>query len=239
MGGLIILAWLTLWLWGQSPYGRLLNHDELSGPDLSNGLVVLVIVVGWILMIVAMMLPTSLPLVALFHRLTRQRGPGAADGSGDRWVSQHVDRLWRGRPCRRRTPARGHSTERLAGSTCLGYWRGHLNASRPVSVRAPEICLPRQVPLPLGFITEHWRGSQERAQAFRLGVHHGLFCIGCCWSLMLLMFTVGIGNLGWMLVLGAVMAIEKNLPWGRRVSAPLGVGLVCWGLVLGLAAVLT
>ena len=77
MGGLIALAWLTLWLWGQSPYGRLLNHDELSGADLGNGLVVLVIVVGWTLMVVAMMLPTSLPLVALFHRLTRQR-PGPA-----------------------------------------------------------------------------------------------------------------------------------------------------------------
>ena len=73
MGGLIALAWLTLWLWGQSPYGRLLNHDELSAADLDHGLVVLVIVVGWTLMIVAMMLPTSLPLVALFYRLTRQR----------------------------------------------------------------------------------------------------------------------------------------------------------------------
>src|SRR5215475_3372891 len=73
MGGLIALAWLTLWLWGQSPYGRLLNHDELSRADLSDGLVVLVIVVGWTLMVVAMMLPTSLPLVALFYRLTRQR----------------------------------------------------------------------------------------------------------------------------------------------------------------------
>jgi hypothetical protein len=41
MSGLIALAWLTLWLWGQSPYGRLLNHDELSGADLDSGLVVL------------------------------------------------------------------------------------------------------------------------------------------------------------------------------------------------------
>jgi predicted metal-binding membrane protein len=91
---------------------------------------------------------------------------------------------------------------------------------------------------PLSFITEHWRGNQERTQAFRLGMRHGLFCIGCCWSLMLLMFAVGVGNLGWMLVLGALMAIEKNLPWGRRVSAPLGVVLLCWGLALGLEAVL-
>ena len=91
---------------------------------------------------------------------------------------------------------------------------------------------------PLGFITEHWHGSHERIHAFRLGVRHGLFCIGCCWSLMLLMFAVGVGNLGWMLVLGALMAIEKNLPWGRRFSAPLGVVLLCWGLSLGLEAML-
>ena len=58
--------------------------------------------------------------------------------------------------------------------------------------------------------------------ALRLGVHHGLFCIGCCWSLMLLMFAIGVGNLGWMFALGAVMAIEKNAPWGRRLSVPLG-----------------
>jgi predicted metal-binding membrane protein len=66
----------------------------------------------------------------------------------------------------------------------------------------------------------------------RLGVHHGLFCVGCCWSLMLLMFAVGVGNLGWMLLLGAVMAAEKNLPWDRRLSAPLGRALLVWGAVM-------
>jgi predicted metal-binding membrane protein len=47
---------------------------------------------------------------------------------------------------------------------------------------------------------------------------------------MLLMFAVGIGNLGWMLALGAIMAIEKNMPWGRRISAPLGFGLIAAGV---------
>jgi predicted metal-binding membrane protein len=46
---------------------------------------------------------------------------------------------------------------------------------------------------------------------------------------MLLMFVVGMGNLGWMLVLAAIMAAEKNLPWGRRLRTPLGVSLVIWG----------
>ncbi len=49
---------------------------------------------------------------------------------------------------------------------------------------------------------------------------------------MLLMFAVGTGNVGWMMGLGAVMAIEKNVSWGRRLSAPLGVGLLAWGLAI-------
>jgi predicted metal-binding membrane protein len=82
---------------------------------------------------------------------------------------------------------------------------------------------------PYSFITGHWQGGREKTRSFVLGAHHGVFCVGCCWSLMLLMFVVGIGNLGWMLALGAVMAIEKNMPWGRRISAPLGVGLIAAG----------
>ncbi len=69
-------------------------------------------------------------------------------------------------------------------------------------------------------------------QAFILGIHHGIFCIGCCWALMLLMFAVGTGSIGWMLALGAVMAVEKNMPWGRKMSAPLGVALIGWGVMI-------
>ena len=85
---------------------------------------------------------------------------------------------------------------------------------------------------PLGFIAEHWRGRAPRRKALRLGLDHGAFCVGCCWALMLLMFVVGTGSLGWMLVLGAVMALEKNMPWGGRLSRPLGgVLLVAAGVL--------
>ena len=53
---------------------------------------------------------------------------------------------------------------------------------------------------------------------------------------MLLMFVVGIGNLGWMLVLGLIMATEKNHSWGRRLSAPLGGGLLTAAAMLVLLA---
>jgi predicted metal-binding membrane protein len=239
LGGLIALAWLTLWLWGRSPYGRFLDHDELSRADLGNGLVVLVIVVGWALMIVAMMLPTSLPLVALFHRLTRQRQDHAwlvgllLTGYLSMWiafgVAVHVGDGLLHAAVERSAWLEAHAWVVGVGILVLAG----LYQFTPLKYACLDKCRS-----PLSFITEHWRGSRERTEAFRLGVHHGLFCIGCCWSLMLLMFVVGVGNLGWMLVLGALMAIEKNLPWGRRVSAPLGVALLCWGFALGLEAVL-
>src|SRR5215218_8265338 len=72
MGALIALAWLALWAWGQSPYARFLSHHHLDELR-AGGRLVLVFIAGWTLMIFAMMLPTSLPLVASFHTLTRRR----------------------------------------------------------------------------------------------------------------------------------------------------------------------
>jgi predicted metal-binding membrane protein len=54
---------------------------------------------------------------------------------------------------------------------------------------------------------------------------------------MLLMFAVGAGNVAWMLALGAVMAVEKNMPWGRRLSAPLGAVLLVSGVLVVLGSV--
>jgi predicted metal-binding membrane protein len=79
---------------------------------------------------------------------------------------------------------------------------------------------------------QHWHGVRHGLNAFLLGAHHGLFCVGCCWALMLLMFAFGAGSLGWMLLLAAVMAVEKNVSWGRRISRPLGVALLAWAALL-------
>src|SRR6266571_9123796 len=75
---LIILAWLTLWIWNRSPYGRYLDHGRLGEIGLFNGATslvapVILYLVGWTLMTVAMMLPTTLPLLEIFRRLTARR----------------------------------------------------------------------------------------------------------------------------------------------------------------------
>ena len=90
---------------------------------------------------------------------------------------------------------------------------------------------------PLSFLTSRWRGGNESLQALRLGAEHGLFCVGCCWSLMLLMFLVSARSLVAMLVLGILMALEKNFSWGRRLSAPLGFLLLAGAAATLLAGV--
>ena len=73
LAALIVLAWLGLWIWGQSPYGRFLDHTELSLVSGYDAGLLVFFVTGWTLMVFAMMLPTSLPLIALFQTMTRDR----------------------------------------------------------------------------------------------------------------------------------------------------------------------
>jgi predicted metal-binding membrane protein len=230
LGGLIALAWISLFAWGLSPYGRFLSHEELGHVGLDDGYIVILFVAGWTLMTVAMMLPTSWPLLTLFNTITQQRHDrgrlialviagylgvwtlfGLLVHTGDRMLHEMVESsAW----LSSRAWLIGAAIFFLAGAyqfTALKY-------------RCLDKCRS-----PFAFIAETWHGVDARKEALRLGLRHGMFCLGCCWSLMLLMFAVGVGNLAWMLVLGAIMSIEKNARWGRRLSAPLGIWLIATG----------
>jgi predicted metal-binding membrane protein len=69
---------------------------------------------------------------------------------------------------------------------------------------------------PLHFVMRYWRPGP--AGAMRLGLIHGLFCVGCCWSLMLLLFVGGVMNLAWVAVLALVVFVEKLAPPAWRIS---------------------
>ena len=226
-GSLIALAgaaWLALWLWEGSPYGHYLHHGADAGP---LPLEAALFAVGWVLMIVAMMLPSSIPLVMTFGALVgRRRRPGRLvalllvgylvvwGGFGlaawvlDRGIHAAVDAL----PWLAEHPQLIISTTLLAA----GLWQ-----FSPLRDRCLEECRS-----PLGFVLNRWRGTSEQREALAMGIAHGAFCVGCCWSLMLVMFGVGLGSLSAMLMLGALTAVEKNLPSGRRMTRPLGVLLV-------------
>lgn len=244
LAALVALAWLALWAWARSPYGRYLEHGDwtASGPAavlcraVPGGAVVVPMVLyaaAWILMTTAMMLPTTLPLYATFSRVADQRpdrtrllvllGLGymtvwgafgllahGLHGALLAMLASHPAWAW-------------HSW--TIGAATIGL-AGAFQFSK-LKYRCLEKCRT-----PLSFVMEHWRGRAQAWHAYALGARHGLFCVGCCWALMLLMFALGTGSLGWMLVLAAVMAIEKNVPWGRRLSAPLGIALLSWAAAL-------
>jgi predicted metal-binding membrane protein len=232
LAALIGLAWLTLWVWGQSPYGRFLDHRALTDVTSEDLRLVVFFVGGWTLMISAMMLTTTLPLIALFRTITSDRsnkltlvgllatgylavwiGFGVLVHIADLGVHEGAEQI---RWLNSNDWVIGAGTLLLAGAYQF----------TPLKYHCLDKCRS-----PFSFIAGRWSGGNEMVQSFRLGVDHGIFCVGCCWTLMLLMFGVGAGNLGWMLVLGSVMAIEKNMPWGRKLSAPLGLVLIGSGLL--------
>jgi predicted metal-binding membrane protein len=65
-----------------------------------------------------------------------------------------------------------------------------------------------------------------------MGMHHGLFCLGCCWFLMALLFVGGVMNLYWIIGLAIYVAAEKLLPGGQRIARIVGVVLLLWGLAI-------
>ena len=239
MGTLILLAWLTLWAWEHSPYSRYLQHGlwgqttHASLSAHSHGLSAILYLVGWTLMTAAMMLPSTLPLIEIFRRLTIRKknhlqlvalviagylivwaGFGIVAHLSDWGLYQLIGRFpW------------VQSNGWVLGVGILVLAGGFQFSS--LKYRCLDKCRA-----PLSFVMQYWRGKRDQLHSFMLGIHHGIFCVGCCWALMLLMFVVGTGSIGWRLALGAVMAIEKNMPWGRKLSAPLGVALIGLGLLI-------
>jgi predicted metal-binding membrane protein len=244
MLGLVGTAWAALLLWERTPYGRYLDHGQWTDIGLAAsicralpaGEVLLpgaLYVGGWLLMIAAMMLPTVLPLLRRFDAMTAARRDRTlliallVGGYLLVWIGFGV--------AAHGLDAGLHLVARRVAWLTLNAWTLGAAVLAIAGLfqfsRLKYHCLDR-CRTPLGFIIRHWRGVSPRREAFRLGLHHGVFCVGCCWAIMLLMFVVGTGNVGWMLLLGAVMAIEKNAPWGRSLSRPLGLALIAWATVI-------
>jgi predicted metal-binding membrane protein len=228
---LVASAWALAGLatWTHQQY--LINHDYLlteSGlPPLAA---LLLFLVCWQVMTAAMMLPSSLPMVALLARASRRESHphrtmaaflagyavvwtafAAAAFLGDTLIHALVN-VW---PTLARHPwLIGATTFTVAGAFQFTAFKA----------RCLKMCRS-----PLSFFLHSYRRGV--GQAWQLGLRHGRFCLGCCWALMLVMFGIGVGSVVWMAALAGVMVIEKVLPGGQRISPLIGV------LLFGLAVV--
>jgi predicted metal-binding membrane protein len=92
-----------------------------------------------------------------------------------------------------------------------------------------DICLSK-CRTPVGFLMNSWRDGY--AGAFRMGLDHGVFCLGCCWLLFLILFPLGMMNIIVLALITALIFAEKSLPVGRHVARAAALALVLYGAVV-------
>ena len=193
---------------------------------------------AWVVMMAAMMFPSVWPTVGLYaamQRGRRDRGEAAPAGAPAAFVGGYL-LTW--------TTAGLAAFGLLIAARSLGLDRvawergGHWVAAGVIGLAAvyeltplKDACL-RRCRSPLGFLVSGWR--EGRGGALRMGAGHGGWCVGCCWALMAALFALGLMTLAWMLLVAALIATEKLLPW--RVAATGVVTAVLLGLSIAVAA---
>jgi predicted metal-binding membrane protein len=179
-------------------------------------------------MIAAMMLPTTLPMLWLFARVSSgQPRSGLLRAvfvaaylmvwTGFAVLAFVFDAALHTLAVRAGWPGE-HPAVIMGGALLLAGWFQFS--------RLKERCL-EQCRHPASFLIRWYRHGL--GPAWSLGVRHGLFCLGCCWALMLLMFAVGVAGVAWMALLTGVMLIEKTARWGKRLVPVVGLLLLLWG----------
>jgi predicted metal-binding membrane protein len=223
-----ILAWVIL-------YQQSVNTGSMGAGLAAMGLEpvsFLLFLPLWIAMRVAMMFPAVAPVVSLFAVLSAKRRT-AGQKAAPTWI----------------LVAGYLSTWTLFGVLAyllslivpaLGMMAAGLRVDSPVAAGIvltlaglyqltplKQVCL-HHCRSPIIMFLNGWR--EGRFGAFRMGITHGAYCVGCCWGLMLVLFAVGLMNLGWMVVLAIAIFLEKVLRHGSLLSRVTAVALVLFGV---------
>jgi predicted metal-binding membrane protein len=200
----------------------------------------IVVFLMWAVMMVAMMLPSAAPVTLLVASIARKRREAGGDPGlstapfvvgylGVWFVFAATVTLvqWR-------LDAAGLLSDTMALASVVVSGGVFILAGIYQWTPLKQACL-RHCRSPLGFLLQHWRDGALGALAS--GARHGVFCLGCCWMLMVLLFVGGIMNLAWIAGIALLVLIEKTLPWGGRMGRATGAVLFAWGaLTLAVAA---
>ena len=191
----------------------------------------LTMLVMWWVMMIAMMIPSAAPMILLYARVFRHgqaRGQIAASLVPTGAFAAGYLACWLGFSML--ATALQYALEQAALVHGMWMWStsrwltaglfvaAGLFQLTPVKAACLEHCRS-----PAAFLSRHWRPG--RLGAFRLGLVHGAYCLGCCWALMLLLFAAGIMNLVWIAGIAILVLLEKLAPFGANL-APLSAALL-------------
>jgi predicted metal-binding membrane protein len=217
------------------PLGALISGtpDMVMVANWTPGYAMMIFVMWW-LMMVAMMVPSAAPTILLYGALNRERG-----SAGMLEFLAGYLAVWAGFSVLA-TAVQGLLA--AGGLISMMYWNlvsPYLGAAVLVAAGVYQLTPVKQACLeqcrgPVATLTRHRRVG--RFAAFRMGIRHGWFCLGCCWGLMALLFVGGVMNLWWIACIAIYIGIEKLAPFGDRLTRPLAFLLIAGGVGLLLNA---
>jgi predicted metal-binding membrane protein len=231
--GLVLLAAIAWAMTGD----RMGGMDAGPGTDL-GGLGFWV--TAWVVMMAAMMFPSIAPMVVMQARIEegkRQQGKATEAGTTALFVCGYL-LTWTA------VGLLGYAIIEGGRALDIGFlaWdSGGPYVAGAVVVAAglyqltplKEVCL-RHCRSPMMFLLTRWKPG--RIGALGMGVEHGGWCVGCCWGLMAALFALGVMSVGWMVLVAALIAAEKLLPWKAVANRSIAVLLVVLGLGVAFVA---
>ncbi len=241
---LTALAWLYVWL-GAGTGMSALAMTELAlfphtRPEPMPGMAApafawATLVSMWWIMMIAMMTPSAAPLVLLYGRVARhaaEQRPGHVYASSVFLLLGYLA-VWLAFSAA--ATALQFALQRSGLISVMMMWSKSAWLSAAVLIGAgayqlsplKHACL-RHCRAPVEFLTRHWRPG--RIGAFAMGIAHGGWCVGCCWTLMALLFVGGVMNLVWIALLALLVLVEKTASHGAAAGRAAGVALIAWGI---------
>ncbi len=234
----IVLSWTWIALGAGMGTSALvmtrMPRDMVMQPAVwSAGYAVLMFSMWWIMML-AMMLPSASPMLLIFARIRRREQAAArpwtptgvfAAGYLAAWAAfsaAAVALQW--------ALERAGLLSSMMSTTAVWLGAAILIAAGLWQLGPIKHTCLRHCRSPIGFLAAHWRDGL--AGAFRMGLVHGAYCLGCCWFLMVLLFFGGVMNLYWIAGLAAFVLLEKLTPMGHWLGYASGLGLAALGVWL-------
>lgn len=233
------LAWLYLWLEADAMDRMMAGLRPMAmRPTATSVWTFLLVFAMWTVMMAGMMLPSAAPMTLFYAAIVRKNGErGTALPSV--WIfGAGYLLVWTAFSLSAAALQALFEHLALASSMMVStsnWLTGLILVGAGLYQWSPlkDTCLGK-CSAPLEFVMTRWRPG--RLGALRMGTAHGLYCVGCCWALMLLLFVGGVMNLLWVALVAAFVLLEKLLPHGRIVARTAGAALIAAGVYVLISA---
>lgn len=229
---LALLLVLAAASWALLIWQSVMMNNQVMGLTMGMGAVLFLSI--WVVMMVAMMFPTAAPMILMFARVQRdKRQNGRAFVPTWVFVSAYlliwtlfgvlayVGAAWAER-LGQQVPWLMVNAARIGGSL---FVLSGLYQLSPLK----HSCLAK-CRTPLDFIFSSWRDGYWGS--FRMGLEHGVYCLGCCWLLFVIFFPLGMMNVAAMAVVTLLIFAEKSLQGGQRIAQLAALALIAYGVLV-------